>query len=56
MVDRAAGTKQIFDAFVAGDVGHDRAGTQRGGDRIQAVGVAGRNDDFGALARRQFGG
>ncbi len=56
MIDRAAGAKQIFNAFVIRDVGRYGGGAQCGRYRIEALGVAGSYDDVGPFTPRQFGG
>jgi hypothetical protein len=56
MIDRAATAEEIVDAFVAGDIGRDRDGVQPGCDRIQAVNVAGRNNNIGPFPLGEFGG
>jgi hypothetical protein len=40
MIDGTAAAEQTGDAFVAGDIGRYRPGTQIARNRIQAVGIA----------------
>src|SRR6266436_8709630 len=56
VIDRPATAEEIDDAFIAGDIGWDRDGVQPGCDRIQAVNIAGCNNNIGPFPLGEFGG
>ena len=55
MIDRTATAEQIGDALVAGDVSRNRDGVQFLRNSIEAVDVAGGNDNVGPLPLGEFG-
>jgi hypothetical protein len=56
VIDWTAAAKQILNALIAGHVSRHRLRTQRARGRIQAVGVAGGDDDFSPFTRCEFSG